>query len=137
VTFPVTVVSPAVLYNRSEGRAQEETAMNGKTAGKRGKWLVGALVVVAAVALLAAAFRVHVQNSFSTSSGPVGSAADQQAIAFATCMRGHGISNIPDPPPGDGVAVRVPKNGPVAQAVDACKHLAPSGRETTSVQITL
>jgi hypothetical protein len=105
--------------------------MNGTTAGNRGPRLVIAMVAVAVVALLATTFRVHTQTSFATGAGPAGSAAHRQEIAFVQCMRGHGVPDLPDPPPGDSVSV------PVTQTLDACKQLAPRGRETTNVQIRL
>jgi hypothetical protein len=110
--------------------------MNGNTVGNRGPRRLGVLVAVAALALLATAFRVHVQNSFSTGSGPAGSAAYRQEIAFAGCMRSHGVPNFPDPPPGDFISVQLTQNA-VSQAVAACKRLAPGGRKNTNLQIRL
>ncbi len=118
--------------------------MNGKTAGNRGPRLAIALVVVAVVALLAATFRMHTQTSFATGSAPAASAAYRQEIAFVQCMRSHGVPNLPDPPPGGSISVPLTQNGaggksgdPVSQAFGACKQLAPHGRETTNIQITL
>jgi len=118
--------------------------MIGRTAGNRLPGLAMAVVVVAVVAVLAPAFRVRTQNSFSTGSGPAGSAAYRQEIAFVWCMRGHGVPGLPDPPPGDSISVQSAQNGasgkssdPVSQAFDACRQLAPDGRETTNIQITL
>ena len=118
--------------------------MNGKTAGNLGPRLAIALVIVAVVALLAATFRVHTQTSFSTGSGPAGSAAYRQEIAFVRCMRSHGVPSLPDPPPGGSISVQLTQNGsggksrdPVPQAFDACKPLAPHGREDTNIQMTL
>ena len=112
-------------------------AMNGTTGNRpERRWMVFA--TLAAVALLATTFRVHTQASFVAGSGPTGSAAYRQVIAFATCLRGHGVPDIPNPPPGSNAAlsVPVPKSGPTARAVDACKRLAPSGRDNLSVSIT-
>ena len=75
--------------------------MKGKTAGNRNPWLAIALVVVAVVALLATTFRVHAQTSFATGSGPAGSAAYRQEIAFVQCMRSHGVPKLPAPLPGE------------------------------------
>jgi hypothetical protein len=154
VTFPVTVLSPPILYNRWEAGAgeerkdpawlSEEAVTNGKIAGNRDRRLAIALVVVVAVALLATTFRVHTQTSFSTGSGPAGSAAYRQEIAFVRCMRGHGLPSLPDPPPGGSISVQLTGNGagerssdPASQAFDACKQLAPRGRDDTNIQITL
>jgi len=118
--------------------------MNGNTAGNRGPRLAMAMVAVAAVAVLAVAFRVHAQTSFSTGSGQPGSAAYRQEIAFVRCMRSHGMPDLPDPPPGGSVSVQLTQNGAggkssgtVPQAFDACGRLAPRGRKTTKIQITL
>jgi len=110
--------------------------MNGNTAGNRRPRRLGVLVAVAALALLATAFRVHEQDSFSTGSGPAGSAAYRQEIAFAGCMRSHGVPSFADPPPGDAISVQLTQNA-VSQAVDACKRLAPGGRKRTNLHITL
>jgi hypothetical protein len=151
VTFPVTVLSPPILYNRWEvgegrkdpARFSEEAVTNGKIAGNRPRLAI-ALVVVVVVALLATTFRVHTQTSFSTGSGPAGSAAYRQEIAFVRCMRGHGLPSLPDPPPGGSISVQLTRNGagerssdPATQAFDACKQLAPRGRDDTNIQITL
>jgi hypothetical protein len=118
--------------------------INGKTAGNRGQQLAITLVVVAVIAVLGATFRVHTQTSFFTGSGPAGSAAYRQEMAFVRCMRSHGMPNLPDPPPGGSISVPLTQNGaggkssaPASLAVDACKHLAPRGRENTTVKITL
>jgi hypothetical protein len=119
--------------------------MNGNTAGNWSPRHVGVLVAVAAVvAMLATAFRMQTYDSFFTGSGPAGSAAYRQEIAFAGCMRSHGVPDFPDPPPGDFISVRLTQNGtggkssvPVSRALDACKQLAPRGRETTNIKVTL
>ncbi|HEX6450048.1 MAG TPA: hypothetical protein VF060_11360 [Trebonia sp.] len=106
--------------------------MNGTTAGTRGSRRTGLLIAVAAaVALLAAAFHVQVYTTFSTGSGPAGSAAYRQEITFAQCMRGYGVPDVPDPPPGDSISMPVPR------AAGACEQLAPGGRETTNIRIVL
>jgi hypothetical protein len=118
--------------------------MNGKSAGNRGPWLAGALAVVAVVAVLAATFRVHVQTYTSYPAGPAGSATYRQEIAFVQCMRSHGGPNLPDPPPGGSITLPETQtalgggaSGATAKAVNACKRLAPRGRETTTIQIVL
>ena len=111
--------------------------MNGETASTRSLRPGRVLAIVAVVALLAATFRVHVQQtSFSTGSGPAGSAAYRQEIAFVGCMRRHGVTNLPGPPPGSSISVQLTQNA-VSQAVDVCERLAPRGRENTNIQITL
>jgi hypothetical protein len=136
------VLSPPILYNRSQGESRrKDAAMNGKTAGNRGRWLAGALAVVA---MLAATFRVHVQTYTSYPAGSAGSAAYRQEIAFVQCMRGHGVPNLPVPPPGGSITVQKTQNGtggkpsdPTAKAANACQQLAPRGREMTNLKIVL
>jgi hypothetical protein len=111
--------------------------MIGRAVGTRGQRIAGGLVILALVALLAVTFRVRTRDSFAIGAGPAGSAAYRQAAAFAACMRGHGEPGVPTPPPGDGITVQLPGSGPEARAVAACKALAPTGREDTSVSITL
>lgn len=118
--------------------------MNAKSAGHRGPRLAIALFALAAVALLAATFRLHMRASFATGSGPAGTAAYRQEIAFVRCMRSHGVPNLPDPPPGGSISVPLThtaaggtSSDPMSQALEACKQLAPRGRETTNIQITL
>jgi hypothetical protein len=104
--------------------------MNGKTAGNRGRRLAGALAVVAVVAVLAPTFRVHAQTTTSYPAGSAGSATYRQEIAFAQCLRSHGVPNLPAPPPGGSIT-------PPEQAADACHQLAPRGREITNIKIVL
>jgi hypothetical protein len=52
-----------------------------------------------------------------------------QILAFARCVRAHGIPNFPDPAPGTGEITLPPgtaKDSPVLQAADrACQHYLP------------
>jgi hypothetical protein len=130
VTFPVTVLSPPILYNRSQGESRRKDAeMNGKAAGNRGPRLAWALAVVAVVAVLAATFRVHAQTNTSYPAGSAGSATYRQEIAFVRCMRSHGMPNLPIPPPGGSITLR--------ETPSACQQLAPRGREITNLKIVL
>jgi hypothetical protein len=111
--------------------------MNGKTGGSPGPRRAGALAVMAAAAVLATGCGlVHVH--FSASGGPAsaGQAAFQANLAFARCMRAHGVPHFPEPTnSSESFHVSGHPNGkvtgPRAQAVDACKHLLPPGSVTT------
>lgn len=106
--------------------------MNGTTADTRGPRRVALLVAVAAaLALLAAGFRVQTYTVFSPGTGPAGSAAYREETAFAQCMRGYGVPDVPSPPPGYSFSMPVPR------AARACEQLAPGGRETTNIRIVL
>jgi hypothetical protein len=119
--------------------------MNGRPVANRGRWLAGALAVVAVVAVLAATFRVHAQTYTSYPAGPAGSATYRQEMAFVQCLRRHGVPGLPAvPPPGGSVTLQVTRTGaggkpgdPTAEAVNACQRLAPRGREMTNVHIVL
>lgn len=56
--------------------------------------------------------------------------AYSQALAFAQCMRAHGLKSFPTPKPsqGSGAAPQLTgsPNSPAARALAACKHLLPA-----------
>jgi hypothetical protein len=66
-----------------------------------------------------------------TDSGPTSGKSPQQALQFAQCMRGHGVSNFPDPTgqgiqiaPGSGIN---PQSPAFQRAQNACKQYLPNG----------
>jgi hypothetical protein len=126
--------------------------MNGNAGGCK-----GLLVVVAGVALLTAACSgasANPPSSDSSSPGTTASAASsaaadpgtsgttggsstyQKAVAYAHCMRQHGVPNFPDPLPNGGFgldpSVTGGTNGQVSPqyqaAESACASLSPSAR---------
>jgi subtilase family serine protease len=107
--------------------------MNDKTGASRGPWRAGALAVVAAVAVLAAACGVHV--SVGGGSASTGSATYRANLAYAQCMRTHGLPSFPDPNPSGNFSFSGQlvgnDNSPAARANDACKHLLPRGSTGT------
>ena len=117
--------------------------MNGKTGG--GPPRAGALAVMAAAAVLATGCGlVHVHVSASGGPASAGPAAFQANLAFARCIRAHGVPNFPEPTnSSESFHIRSSESfhisghpngkvtGPRAQAVDACKHLLPPGSVTT------
>ena len=117
----------------------KEAAMNNKTGGNRGRgvrepWLPRQPSPCWP--------RRAACRRLPRTSGPAGSVTYAQELAFVQCMRSHGVPNFPDPPPGSSITLQVPQNGaggkpsdPATQALDACKHLLPRGRETTKIQI--
>ena len=110
--------------------------MNGKTGGSRGPRRAAALAVVAAVAMLATACGVvHVHFGSSSGSAPAESATYPADLAYAQCMRTHGVPGFPDPHPSAGFSISVSGhphgNSPAARAYDACKHLLPAGSTRT------
>jgi len=96
-----------------------------------------AAAATAGIALLAAA--CGAPSSSTPASGP-GSTSYQKALAFAQCMRSHGVPDFPDPTTngngGVGFAVhskpgqggKVDLSGSQTQAAQqACRHLLPNG----------
>lgn len=103
----------------------------------RRRWRLGARVAavvtsVASIAMVAAAC-----GSPSTTAG--GSTYYQKAVAYAQCMRSHGVSSFPDPDSqGQFPPIQEGRNGVSQQAVqsahNACRHLQPGGGPGTSQQ---
>jgi subtilase family serine protease len=103
--------------------------MNDKTGGRRGLRRAGILAVVAAVAVLATGCDlVHVHFGGSGSAEP---ATYRAELAYAQCMRAHGLPGFPLPnpsgSPGTSTHLNVKPDGPAARAIDACKHLLSAG----------
>jgi hypothetical protein len=76
------------------------------------------------------------------SSAPESSASTQQKmVAYAQCMRTHGVPNFPDPTSSGGskeAAIRAFKevsNSQVIAAQTACQHLQPNGGQPSQAQL--
>ncbi|HEY3191370.1 MAG TPA: hypothetical protein VGJ61_01200 [Solirubrobacterales bacterium] len=72
------------------------------------------------------------QGSSSTPSASASPSGDPREVmlAYAQCMRDHGISDFPDPEPGGGIAIQAggdldPDSPQFKAADDACKSLLP------------
>ncbi len=89
---------------------------------------------VLSIALLASAC----SSGSSVSSSPGGSGSDKTAttsghgdmVAYAHCMRSHGVSNFPDPMAGGQVALPTgldPHSPQYEKAAGACRSIAPNG----------
>jgi subtilase family serine protease len=100
--------------------------MKDKTRGRRGPRRAAALAVVAAAAVLTACGG---SPSSSGGSAPAGSATYRADLAYAQCMRTHGVPGFPDPNPSEGFSISGHPHGnsPAARANDACQHLLPAG----------
>ena len=104
--------------------------MNRKTGGNRGRWRAAAMAVAAAVAVLPTGCGfVHVHLGSSGGSAPAGSVAYRAELAYAQCMRAHGLPSFPNPHPSGGLSVHVNvnPNSRAGRANDACKHLLAGG----------
>ena len=82
---------------------------------------------MAGVALLAAACG-------GSSPGPSRGGQHKSAVAYAACMRAHGITNFPDPNSQGGYSVSKPvMNTPQFSAAQkACRNLLPAGDQMTA-----
>jgi hypothetical protein len=89
--------------------------------------------------LLLASALVGIVSACGGSSSPRASAQSAQqnaALAFARCMRSHGVPNFPDPNPQGGFpsfSTGVSKQASSA-ADAACRHLQPGGGAATPQQ---
>lgn len=66
--------------------------------------MIQALRRIRTVATLAAGGALLL-GACGSSSRPSGQTASPQAVAYAGCMRAHGVSGFPDPSPGGGFAI--------------------------------
>jgi hypothetical protein len=97
-----------------------------------------ALLATAAACGNSAAAAGGSSNAGGNSSSTAGSAQSQQDLAYAQCMRSHGVGDFPDPNPGGGfggsITSEVLNNPDYATANSACKHLLPGGGSGNKVQ---
>jgi hypothetical protein len=95
---------------------------------------VGAIAFMAGAVLLAAAC-----GGGGSATAGKGSTGYQKAIAYAQCMRSHGVPSFPDPDTqGQFPPLQIGRNGVTQQAVqsakNACRQLQPAGGAGTSQQ---
>ena len=103
-----------------------------KAGGKRGLWPAAGLAAsaVTVVLLVAGCGVVHVH--FGSAASSASPAATGEYLAYAQCMRAHGIAGFPSPrpSPSGNAIISVHVNGgpdsPVARANAACAHLLPA-----------
>ncbi len=120
--------------------------MTGTGSRGSGHWQYRLLRRAAALTGLAmlAACGVSV-SAGSSGSPPAGSSPYQQALAYAECMRSHGVPNFPDPNGHGGFDIRSQVVNGVVQGVDqnspqfvsankACEKLMPSGGQGSPAQ---
>jgi hypothetical protein len=108
-----------------------DSASRGGRAGNRGRRLRrgGSIGVVAAAVAIAAAACSALPGS------PSGSVKYQEALAFARCMRAHGVPDFPDPGSdgqlnANGIDTKSPQ---VRSAVGACQSLLPGRNPAAQV----
>jgi hypothetical protein len=94
------------------------------------------LIAVAVIVMAGAAVLTACAGGSSPTS-TAGSSQHTEALAYAQCMRSHGVSSYPDPDSeGHFPPVQVGRNGVSQQAVqsaqNACRNLDPGGNQGTS-----
>jgi hypothetical protein len=92
----------------------------------------GLSIAVAAVSCAVAIGACGSSGPTNVSSGPTAQSKDDGALAFANCMRSHGVPHFPDPS-GSGAGVQLlgsssEINSPAFQSGQtSCQHLLPGG----------
>jgi hypothetical protein len=92
-------------------------------------------VAIALVALLCTACSGTPAASVAGNGGNSANAAHEQAVKFAACMRGNGVSNFPDPNASGSFTIDAIANGSsidtnspaFTRAITACRDLEPPG----------
>jgi len=108
-------------------------ASNGQRTLRRGSVLAAA--IVAAVLSLAAC------GSGTAGSSKAGGSTNSQLLAFAGCMRSHGVPNFPDPDSSGKFTkeslqqLGVSSNSQLQAAQSACDHLLPNGGQPNQAQV--
>jgi hypothetical protein len=104
---------------------------------RRGLRLTGLLAaLVAGLAFILSACSGGSDPGSSTSTappaaGPSSGSSQMGAVAFAQCVRTHGVPDFPDPQNGHFLISGSDQNNPNFQsAVQACQHLLPGGSAT-------
>jgi hypothetical protein len=102
--------------------------------------IAAAIIAAANLALLAAACSSGSPSSTGSSDPPdAGGSAPPSAVAFASCMRSHGVPNFPDPSGSGALPKTSPQHLHVSSsrfqtAQRACRHLLPSTVNNSSLQ---
>jgi hypothetical protein len=91
-----------------------------------------AIIATAALALLAAACGGSSPPTHSDAATNAASSANSKELAYARCMRSHGVPNYPDPSSSGGfdkatVSQLAASNSRFQAANQTCGHLLPSG----------
>jgi hypothetical protein len=98
--------------------------------------IAAAIIATASLALLAAACGGSPSSGSSTGSGGAstagGTTTSSQLLAFARCVRSHGVANYPDPDSSGKLPTATPQQLGVSSsqyqtAESACQHLLPNG----------
>lgn len=103
---------------------------------RKGQRLAGAVALAVGIALLTAACGGSSSSSGSSQAG--GSTTHQKYLAFAQCMRSHGVPNWPDPTSNNVFGIKNHsvnlQSSQVQAAQKACQHLLPNNGQPTQAQ---
>jgi len=119
------------------------TGTGSRASGQRRYSLLRRAAALAGLAILAACSSSPPDGS--AGSPPAGSSGYQQPLAYAQCMRSHGVPNFPDPNSHGGFDLSSQVVNGVVQGVDqtspqfisankACQKLLPGGGQGTPAQ---
>lgn len=106
---------------------------------RRAGFMVAALLAVGALVAAcgsgpASPGVAQAPSSTSTTGGSSSQSSSYKSdLAYATCIRSHGVPNFPDPKPGGGFNISSNPNDPQLQAAQqACENLLPGGGNQAS-----
>jgi hypothetical protein len=96
-----------------------------------------AIIATAALAVLAAACSDSPSSSGSRSSTSASGSANSKALAYAECVRSHGVPDFPDPASSGRfdkttLSQLAARNSQYQTATRTCAHLLPSGAGSTN-----
>jgi hypothetical protein len=124
------MASPAKHAGRLAGQPGSGTSRNTRSARPRRWPPVWLAAVITAVVVSVGCAACSSPNSSSDPGSTAGTTADQQGLAYAQCMRSHGVPNYPDPL-GNGTFSGSALNdlgvsqSTLQAAEDACSRLQP------------
>jgi hypothetical protein len=119
--------------NPEDDTVNDDNIVSSRERQRRRPRLAGALAMAASLALLTAACGSGSSGSSGDPSKAGGSTVYQQALAYAQCMRSHGVPNFPDPTSQGNFIDNGSYNldsGTAKAAENSCKHLLPNGGVT-------
>lgn len=124
----------ALVQAKGHSASHEGETSNESTGGRwrrcRGWPLRVSVLAVSAGLVLVAAACSSGSSAGSAGSSSTGGSVQSQQLAYAQCMRSHGLPDFPDPSAGGGFgsAGRSEQNNPSFAAADsACRHLLGNG----------
>jgi hypothetical protein len=109
---------------------------------RRASLAVAGLMTVAALVAACGGGLASSRAAQGASGSPAASGSSpgstyQRDLAYASCIRSHGVPNFPDPKPNGGFDMTSNPNDPQLQAAQrACANLLPAGQQQTTGHFT-